>query len=311
MSIGVSITRDELLTAYVEEQRSLEEIGHDLNCSADTVTRLLAAFDIKLRTKGSKRCKDKLTKEFLEQEYVQNNRSSTDIAKEIGCSYHTVNRALKQHKICVRTQHNIHDVDLTNKQFGQWKVIQRNDIIRKNTSVHAYLCECRCGRRKILAATSLKMGNSRSCINCSTAEFSKTIIPVVYIGNLKHSAYKRGIPFLIDAEYLEQLYEQQGRRCALTGARLNMGDGSSPASSMTASVDRINSSGVYEPGNVQWVHKLVNTMKWDLDQQDFINICHAVANTHPQNANALVLADGDIKLHQEESEWVQHQWSSG
>lgn len=310
MSISVSITREELLIAYVDEQRSMEEIGHDLGCSADTVSRLLMAFDIQIRSNsGVKRCRDKLTKAFLDIEYVQNNRSTTDIAKEIGCSYNTVNRALREHKICIRTQNDARTIDLTNKQFGQWKVLRRDDIIRKNTSVHAYLCECKCGRRKRVAAASLRMGNSRSCIDCATATLSKTIIPATYIGSLKHSAFKRGIPFLVDAEYLEQLYENQGRRCVLTGARLNMGDSNFRMSSMTASVDRIDSSGIYEPGNVQWVHKMVNTMKWDLSQQDFINICHAVAAMHPKSENALMLARGSIEQHQEESEWTQPNWS--
>lgn len=310
MSTGVSISREELLIAYIDEQRSMEEIGHDIGCSADTVSRLLMAFDIPIRSNASvKRCRDKLTKEFLDREYVQNNRSTTDIAKEIGCSYNTVNRSLREHKICIRTQNDTRTIDLTDKQFGQWLVLKRNDIIRKSSSVHAYLCECKCGRRKTIAAASLRMGNSRSCINCATTAMSKTIIPAVYIGSLKHSAFKRGIPFLVDAEYLQELYELQNRRCALTGARLNMGDGNSRMSSMTASVDRIDSSGIYEPGNVQWVHKMVNTMKWDLNQQDFINICHAVAAMHPKNENDLVLADGAIEKHQEESEWIQPNWS--
>lgn len=310
MSIGVSITREELLIAYVDEQRSMEEIGHDLCCSADTVSRLLMAFDIQIRSNsGVKRCRDRLTKEFLDIEYVQNNRSTTDIAKEIGCSYNTVNRALREHKICIRAQNDARTIDLTNKQFGHWKVLKRDDIIRKNTSVHAYLCECKCGRRKIVAAASLRMGNSRSCIDCATLALSKTIIPAAYIGSLKHSAFKRGIPFLVDAEYLEQLYEKQNRRCVLTGARLNMGDSNERMSSMTASVDRIDSSGVYEPGNVQWVHKMVNTMKWDLNQQDFIDICHSVAAMHPKNENTFILADGAIEKHQEVSDWVNLDWS--
>lgn len=46
------------------------------------------------------------------------------------------------------------------------------------------------------------------------------------------------------------------------------------------SLDRIDSSRGYEVGNVQWVTKYVNWAKNDLSQEDFINLCIAVANKH-------------------------------
>lgn len=304
--IGVSATRDELVRAYVDEQRSMGEIGHDLGCSAETVVRLLLAFGIEIRSKdGNKRHRSQLTKAFLDREYTDNKRSTTDIAKEVGCSYNTVNRALREHGISVRAQNDVRTDDLTGRTYGKWRVLKREDTVRKTSSIHAYLCECACGRRRRVAASSLRMGSSRGCSDCAARALVKTIIPSAYMGSLKNSAFKRGIPFLVDAEYLQALYERQGRKCALTGTRLNMGDGNTELSSMTASVDRIDSMGVYEPGNVQWVHKLVNQMKWDFNQQDFINICHAVASTHPRSSEALVLAEGLMEeRNSEESEWM-------
>jgi hypothetical protein len=46
----------------------------------------------------------------------------------------------------------------------------------------------------------------------------------------------------------------------------------------TASVDRIDSSKDYVEGNVQWLHKDINRMKWDLDTDKFIELCKLVAN---------------------------------
>ena len=46
----------------------------------------------------------------------------------------------------------------------------------------------------------------------------------------------------------------------------------------TASLDRIDSNKGYIKGNVQWVHKDVNTMKMDHTQEEFIKICTMVAN---------------------------------
>ena len=46
----------------------------------------------------------------------------------------------------------------------------------------------------------------------------------------------------------------------------------------TASLDRIDSSKGYIQGNIQWVHKRINQMKWDSEENDFINWCKLVAN---------------------------------
>jgi hypothetical protein len=45
----------------------------------------------------------------------------------------------------------------------------------------------------------------------------------------------------------------------------------------TASLDRIDSSKGYTIDNVQWVHKTVNLMKRELNQQDFIDICNKIS----------------------------------
>lgn len=45
----------------------------------------------------------------------------------------------------------------------------------------------------------------------------------------------------------------------------------------TASLDRIDSSKGYVLGNIQWVHKDINKMKLDYDQDYFIDICRRIA----------------------------------
>lgn len=43
------------------------------------------------------------------------------------------------------------------------------------------------------------------------------------------------------------------------------------------SIDRIDSNGVYEEGNVQWVDKRINMMKGTLSNEEFIELCTMVA----------------------------------
>lgn len=48
----------------------------------------------------------------------------------------------------------------------------------------------------------------------------------------------------------------------------------------TASLDRIDSNKGYIKGNVQWVHKKINQMKWLFSKNEFIELCVAVAKNN-------------------------------
>lgn len=48
----------------------------------------------------------------------------------------------------------------------------------------------------------------------------------------------------------------------------------------TASLDRIDSSKGYVEGNVHWVHKDINIMKWDFPLETFIKMCKFVAENN-------------------------------
>lgn len=51
-------------------------------------------------------------------------------------------------------------VDLARKRFGDWVVLDHYEIINGTTK---WLCSCSCGRQKLVAAASLKCGDSKSC----------------------------------------------------------------------------------------------------------------------------------------------------
>ena len=72
----------------------------------------------------------------------------------------------------------------------------------------------------------------------------------------------------IDSQYLKNLFEEQNETCALSGIKLDR---------KNMSLDRIDSSIGYVKGNLQWVHKIINRMKTDLSQDEFINLCKLVA----------------------------------
>ncbi len=52
-------------------------------------------------------------------------------------------------------------IDLTGKQFGRWRVLERASV-KKGTSV-CWICLCDCGKRRVVASANLIRGDSRSC----------------------------------------------------------------------------------------------------------------------------------------------------
>ena len=85
-------------------------------------------------------------------------------------------------------------------------------------------------------------------------------------------ARQRAIAVKVTIQEAWQLYLSQDRRCALTGIEIGFAP-SACRPNGTASLDRIDSSGDYEIGNIQWVHKDVNLMKREMSQDRFFEIC--------------------------------------
>lgn len=156
---------------------------------------------------------------------------------------------------------------------------------------------CECGKEKFTHSCNLKVGAIQSC-GCLRREKqrekrSKQVnnlspswkgfgeISGKYFNRMKSRAIEeRNLDFSISIEYTWNLFLKQNRKCALSGIDL-MFNQSIKDTTGTASLDRIEPSQGYIEGNVQWVHKEINEMKWDKTQTDFIDFCRLVANNHP------------------------------
>lgn len=155
------------------------------------------------------------------------------------------------------------------------KRLPRNDSY-SGTNRYRALVRCDCGNEYESGYYSYK--KSKSCKGCmykgrvvNSNDVSRTIF-----GRLVKSARVRGIECTIDLPYLAGVYESQKfdgedfARCTYSGYPL-INDGST---STTMSVDRIDSSGPYRRGNVQFVDKQVNISKHTLDEQRFLFLVH-------------------------------------
>lgn len=165
------------------------------------------------------------------------------------------------------------------RAFGKWTVLDKALIkkYRKSTR-YFWLCRCKCGFESYISAQFITNGKSRQCKSCHNSKKGGESpvwkgygeVPSRVLSALKPERASRTLDFDINCKDLHELWILQDRKCAYTGRILVMAD--------TASVDRIDSDNGYIRGNVQWVHKDVNKMKWSLSEDTFITFCKEVAS---------------------------------
>lgn len=172
----------------------------------------------------------------------------------------------------------------TGKRFGRWTVVDVEDytyLYRRDGRVleRKYKCRCDCGTEKYIRTSHITRGLSKQCDECRLQSYTVNkvgCIPMSDIHRYKVGAAKRRKEWSVNPQYLYELYEQQNRLCAISGLHIEFSDkgvGTVGASNVsTASLDRIDSSKGYVVGNVQWVHKDVNRIKMDLQEEDFFRI---------------------------------------
>ena len=175
-------------------------------------------------------------------------------------------------------------VDVTGQKFGQYTVLGKVRTHRypSGRTHQIWLCRCDCGstvetqaQKAYLAKFGCRACNGKNTRGSASPHWSGgRYVPAYFTSKVKAKLSRgRDIEFLCSIEYLDSLWEQQAGRCAYTSVPLSFGDN---ANECTASLDRIDSSGNYEEGNVQFVHKVINIMKWNLSDSDFKAWCRKV-----------------------------------
>jgi len=181
------------------------------------------------------------------------------------------------------------DDEIVGQQFGRLIV---TGIAQPKKGMKHFKCQCFCGNKCVANKYLLLYGKKKSC-GCLK---DKTVyakgqashlwrgykeLPSRYWGRLKNGAKNRGIIFNITEEDAWLLFEKQNHQCAYTGDMLVFARCYAEQSSQTASLDRIDSAGPYSSTNVQWVHKTINSMKWDMTQEKFVKLCKRIIDQPP------------------------------
>lgn len=279
----MSIEKSVLISEYCDKNLTCQQIAKIYNIGTTTVKRLLKKYNIKPNTsKRNIKSKTILTEDFLVQKYIIENKTIKEISKEINISRLTISRALNRYNIPKRsgTRKNKlnNDVykpknDLTGCVFDDLTIIK---YVKGG-----WLCKCLCGSTKIYPTKRLKFVKSCGCrlkrdgskhhLYKGCGDISQTFYSSYYIG-----ATDRNLEFDVSIEYLWDLYLKQNKKCALSKQSIVF----KPKKFRTASLDRIDSSKGYIEGNVQWVHKIINQMKWDYNQDEFIQWCKLISENN-------------------------------
>lgn len=218
-----------------------------------------------------------LTKELLYELIVEKRMSCSSIARQLNYADETVRRHAKKHGI-------FYDLRYLHHKFGKLTPIEFKGFDKEKHKI--FLCKCECGNTVIVPSYRLITKNTKTCgcsrttINTKHPKFSgyKEISGLTW-HLIKKGANRKSkiLDFNISIEYAWDLFIKQDRKCALSGLPICFSPSNSHRSRRTASLDRIDSSKGYIENNVQWVHKHLNIMKWDLSQEEFIKICKLVA----------------------------------
>ncbi len=178
--------------------------------------------------------------------------------------------------------------DIVGRRFGELEVrrfLRQEPYQKRNRYI--YWCACDCGTERELDRSNLITGHTTSC-GCRKATRPTGSKSPYWTGHgeisgrlwahIQHHARNSGREFTITIEEAWALYEQQGGKCALTGFDISLrtyNRGRGP-NAVSASLDRIDNTKGYVPGNVQWLHKDINWMKGRFTQSRFLALCRAV-----------------------------------
>ena len=96
------------------------------------------------------------------------------------------------------------------------------------------------------------------------------------ISRQRYDATQRRLVWSITLDYAWNIINKQSWKCALTGVDFEVGGKANPNQ---PSMDRIDPTKGYEPGNIMFVTLQMNRIKLNLQLDEFVNVCKKVIET--------------------------------
>lgn len=217
-----------------------------------------------------------ITKDLFIKEYVDRRLTDAEFAYELNCSVGTIKNKRKLYNIPPNL-----GINLLNRRFDKLIVIK--EAGRNRWQQILWECKCDCGNIKIIHGRNLLNKDTKSC-GCLKHRLGENnpkwegcgILSGSFWCHVKYGAKKRNLDFEITKQDAYELLEKQNFKCHFSGMDiLNF-----------ASLDRIDSSKGYILGNITWVHKDVNILKWEFPVKYFLDICYLI-KTKPFISNVI------------------------
>lgn len=207
-------------------------------------------------TKGKSK---KILKKDLKKLYIKEDKNVKEICDILNISRTTFYILLK--KFSIKKKRKNHEI---NKKINGFSV-------KEKLSKGKYIFVCDCGYTFV--STHYRINNLKNdkCVKCRKFKYEEIfgVIPRSYWNTLINGAEHRNIEFLITAKEASDIFTGY---CSLTGRKIDFLSIKNGILEQTASLDRINSSKGYIKENIQWVHKDINKLKSDFNQDYFLKI---------------------------------------
>lgn len=160
---------------------------------------------------------------------------------------------------------------------GNWTAIQFASKQDNHTNVR-WLFKCACGNERAVSVGSVRAGLSKSCGCLQKPTENKMRIDRIF-KTIKAGSVKRGMSFILIKSDIEKLAERQNWKCLQTGISFDFtqGEGRRP---FGPTIDRIDNTRGYEPGNIQLVCNLYNYCKNEHTTDDVFTFASALVEHH-------------------------------
>ena len=185
------------------------------------------------------------------------------------------------------------------KKFGEVTILRENKTVIQTRVDY----ECVCGNYGNIRLSDIlakeRKGLKYRCKQCGIDSQKKgtKLINGQYFYQLSHNAKSRGLEFNVTPQDLEDLWIKQKGICSISGLKLELPkkkkaykeDGTPTIHYFgNASIDRIDSFIGYNNSNIQWIHSKINTMKMDISQIEFLQLCKLIVQ-HNEKSRDIVI----------------------
>lgn len=278
------LTEDILKQRYLVENCTVKELSVEFNLSKSSIHRLLNKFSIvknlQMDENGKYR-KSIITKDMLYEKYIVEKFRVKDLALFFQVSLSSITELLNKFKI--------RSTDNTEDLISDQVLVEEYELNKKSMR---QICDEYAIKSTNSVKTRLKnLGIKRRSSGYATKERRKQWgllakgykdINGSYWCSLKSKADSRNLCFELDIKDVWGLWILQDKKCALSGVELKLLKKRSYAlknkKEQTASLDRIDSSKGYTIDNVQWIHKDLQKVKWELLNEELFNWCDLIYN---------------------------------